>query len=122
MLLQKNLKINLTNCFSFFESIYKEKLSDKKFKLITTNNRDERGSHISLHHNEAWRISQCLISPIRNTSIKIIVDYRPNNIIRIALTPLYTSFKDINILCERIVEIIDTKEFQQKDNTKEGVT
>ena len=108
--------------FHFFESIYKEKLSDKKFKLITKNNRDESGSHISLHHNEAWRISQCLISPIRNTSIKIIVDYRPNNIIRIALTPLYTSFKDINILCERIVEIIDTKEFKQKDNTKEGVT
>ena len=118
----KKLENKSNKLFHFFESIYKEKLSGKKFKLITKNNRDESGSHISLHHNEAWRISQCLIYPVRNTSIKIIVDYRPNNIIRIALTPLYTSFKDINILCERIVEIINTKEYKQKDNTKEGVT
>ena len=69
----KKLENKSHKLFHFFESIYKEKLSDKKFKLITKNNRDESGSHISLHHNEAWRISQCLISPIRNTSIKIIV-------------------------------------------------
>ena len=60
----KKLENKSHKLFHFFESIYKEKLSDKKFNLITKNNRDESGSHISLHHNEAWRISQCLISPI----------------------------------------------------------
>ena len=119
---QKKLEIKSHKLFELFESIYKEKLRDKKFKLMTLNNKFERGSHISLYHNEAWRISQCLISPIRNNSIKIIVDYRPNNIIRIALTPLYTSFKEIIILCERMIEIIDNKEFEQKNNTKDGVT
>ena len=118
----KKLEIKSHKLFELFESIYKEKLRDKKFKLMTLNNKFERGSHISLYHNEAWRISQCLIFPFRNNSIKIIVDYRPNNIIRIALTPLYTSFKDIIILCERMIEIIDNKEFEQKDNTKDGVT
>jgi kynureninase len=118
----KKLEIKSHKLFELFESIYKEKLRDKKFKLMTLNNKFERGSHISLYHNEAWRISQCLISPFRNNSIKIIVDYRPNNIIRIALTPLYTSFKEIIILCERMIEIIDNKEFEQKNNTKDGVT
>ena len=118
----KKLEIKSHKLFELFESIYKEKLRDKKFKLMTLSNKFERGSHISLYHNEAWRISQCLISPIRNNSIKIIVDYRPNNIIRIALTPLYISFKEIIILCERMIEIIDNKEFEQKDNTKDGVT
>ena len=118
----KNLEYKSHKLFDFFNSVYEEKLKDKKFDLITPNKSQERGSHISLYHNDAWRISKCLVSPINNTSIKIIVDYRPDNIIRIALTPLYTSFKDIIILCERIIEIVNTKEFEQKDSLKEGVT
>ena len=55
-------------------------------------------------------------------SKEIIVDYRPTNIIRIALTPLYTSFEDIYYFCFRVIEIIKKAEFEKKDNTKEGVT
>ena len=45
-------------------------------------------------------------------SKEIIVDYRPNNIIRIALTPLYTSFEDIYYFCFRVIEIIKKAEFK----------
>ena len=54
-----------------------------------------RGSHISISHKEAWRISKCLIDPIDNDKSSIIIDFRPNNIIRIALTPLYTPLRYI---------------------------
>ena len=47
-----------------------------------------RGSHIAISHKESWRISKCLINPLIMIK-KIIIDFRPNNIIRIALTPLY---------------------------------
>jgi kynureninase len=90
--------------------------------LITPENKNERGSHISIKHEEAWRISQCLIYPANQNSKEIIVDYRPNNIIRIALTPLYTSFEDIYYFCFRVIEIIKKAEFEKKNNTKEGVT
>ena len=108
--------------FDFFNSFFEKKLRDKNFKIINPNNKEDRGSHISLKHEEAWRISKCLISPAKKNSVKIIVDYRPENIIRIALTPLYTSFKDVYSLCKRILEIIDDEEFKLKDNSKEGVT
>ena len=118
----KGLEHKSQKLFDFFNSFFEKKLRDKNFKIINPNNKEDRGSHISLKHQEAWRISKCLISPTKKNSVKIIVDYRPENIIRIALTPLYTSFKDVYSLCERILEIIDDEEFKLKDNSKEGVT
>ena len=53
---------------------------------------------------------------------KIIVDFRPNNYLRIAITPLYTSFDEILKLVVRLVEILDTCEFKLHDNSKEIVT
>ena len=108
--------------FNFFNSFFEKKLKDKNFTLLNPKRKEDRGSHISLKHEEAWRISKCLISPIKTTSVKYIVDYRPKNIVRIALTPLYTSFTDVYYLCERILRIIDDEEFKLKDNSKEGVT
>ena len=108
--------------FAFFLSIYDEELKDLNFKLITPENKNERGSHISIKHEEAWRISKCLISPINQNSKEIIIDYRPNNIIRIALTPLYTSFEDIYYFCFRLIEIIKKAEFEKKDSSMYGVT
>ena len=84
--------------------------------------RNKRGSHISISHKEAWRISKCLIVPINNDATSIIVDFRPQNIIRIALTPLYTSFEDIQIISERIIQIIIEREYEQKDDSMHGVT
>ena len=118
----KGLESKSQKLFGFFNSFFEKKLRDKNFKIINPNNKDDRGSHISLKHQEAWRISKCLIYPTKKNSVKIIVDYRPEKIIRIALTPLYTSFKDVYSLCERLLEIIDNEEFKLKDNSKEGVT
>lgn len=118
----KRLENKSENLFKFFHSIYENELKNLNFELITPENKNERGSHISIKHEEAWRISQCLIYPANQNSKEIIVDYRPNNIIRIALTPLYTSFEDIYCFCFRVIEIIKKAEFKKKDNTKEGVT
>ena len=110
------------NLFDFFLLIYNDELKKLNFELLSPLEKDKRGSHISISHKEAWRISKCLIDPIDNTSLSIIIDFRPKNIIRIALTPLYTSFDDIYVLCERIIKIIRDREYSQKDNSMEGVT
>ena len=110
------------NLFDFFVSIYNNKLKKLDFKLLSPLDKNKRGSHISISHKEAWRISKCLIVPINNDATSIIVDFRPQNIIRIALTPLYTSFEDIQIISERIIQIINEREYEQKDNSMHGVT
>ena len=50
------------------------------------------------------------------------IKHNRKNIIRIALTPLYTSFEDMYAVCERIIKIIKEREYSQKDNSMEGVT
>ena len=118
----EKLGIKSADLFDFFLSIYNDELKKLGFELLSPLEKDKRGSHISVSHKEAWRISKCLIDPIDKAELSIIVDFRPQNIIRIALTPLYTSFEDIYAVCERIIKIIKEREYVQKDKSMKGVT
>jgi len=118
----EKLGIKSVDLFDFFLSIYNNELKKLDFELLSPLEKDKRGSHISISHKEAWRISKCLIDPIDKAELSIIVDFRPRNIIRIALTPLYTSFEDVYAVCERIIKIIKEREYSQKDNSMGGVT
>ncbi len=108
--------------FDYFVSIYTDELKKLNFKLLTPMDNSKRGSHIAISHKEAWRISKCLINPIDNDKLSIIIDFRPKNIIRIALTPLYTSFEDIYLVSKRLINIVNEEEYKQKDYSIEGVT
>ena len=114
----KKLENKSVDLFNFFTQIYLDRLNNLGFKLITPKHKDSRGSHISIVHKESWRITKCLTDPESLNEIKIIVDFRPPNIIRIALTPLYTSFMDLYKACTRIVNIIESKEYENKDESK----
>ena len=85
----EELNIKSAKLFDYFEYIYTNELKKLNFELLTPIDKSKRGSHIAISHKEAWRISKCLISPIENDKLSIIIDFRPNNIIRIALSPLY---------------------------------
>ena len=63
-----------------------------------------------------------MINPIDNDKLSIVIDFRPKNIIRIALTPLYTSFEDIYSVSKRLINIVNEEEYKQKDYSIEGVT
>ena len=118
----KKLENKAVDLFNFFSEIFNDRLVNLGFKIITPENKDERGSHISIVHQESWRITKCLTDPEFNGEKKIIVDFRPPNIIRIALTPLYISFNDIYIICIRLIDIIKSKEYESKDDSKKIVT
>tara|TARA_Y100000589_G_C27121669_1_gene616731 strand:+ start:8 stop:1276 length:1269 start_codon:yes stop_codon:yes gene_type:complete len=118
----EELNIKSAKLFDYFVSIYSNKLKKLNFELLTPMDKNKRGSHIAISHKEAWRISKCLINPIDNDKLSIIIDFRPNNIIRIALTPLYTSFEDIYLISKRLINIINDGEYKRKDNLMEGVT
>ena len=82
----EKLGIKSADLFDFFLLIYNDELKKLDFDLLSPLEKDKRGSHISISHKEAWRISKCLIDPIDKEALRIIVDFRPKNIIRIALT------------------------------------
>lgn len=118
----KKIENKSIDLYNFFTEIFNDRLLNLGFKIITPKNKDERGSHISIVHKESWRITKCLTDPEYPGEKKIIVDFRPPNIIRIALTPLYVSFNDIFRVCIRLVQIIESNEYEKKDGSKDIVT
>ena len=93
-----------------------------KFKIASPLDKSKRGSHISITHNESYRINRAMIAP-KNKNTKIVIpDFRPPNLIRIGITPLYTSYLDLYEAVIRIAAIITTKEYKNFSTEKLTVT
>ena len=107
--------------FNFFKKIFDTHLYKSGYKLVTPQEENKRGSHVTISHNESWRISKCLSSP-KKQERKILIDFRPNEFIRISLTPLYTSFNDIYHLTKRLFDIVEFKEYMNHNNEKPTLT
>ncbi len=60
-----------------------------EFELVTPRDVAARGSHVSVAHANAWEICQALIAR------GVVGDFRAPEVLRLGLTPLYTSFEDV---------------------------
>ena len=80
----------------FFIAGFDEHLSASGFSLGSPRNSTARGGHIALFHDRAETLTAELISD------GFIVDFRPPNVIRIALSPLFLRFNDIAALIDRL--------------------
>jgi kynureninase len=72
-----------------------------------------RGSHISIRHPKAYQINRAMIEPLHASTPVIIPDFRPPDLIRIGIAPLYNTFMDLYRAVERIREIIDHGEMER---------
>lgn len=82
---------------------------------------EQRGSHISLRHPEAFRINRALIEA-PPPAIRVIPDFRSPDNLRLGIAPIYTSFTDIYRAMRRLQEIVITKEYQKYSTTQSKVT
>ena len=80
----------------FFIVGFDEHLSASGFSLGSPRNSADRGGHIALLHDRAEVLTAELIGD------GFIVDFRPPNVIRIALSPLFLRFNDIAALIGRL--------------------
>ncbi|MGM0620337.1 MAG: kynureninase [Bacteroidota bacterium] len=96
-------------------------LTDLGFKTGSPTDPEQRGSHISLKHPEAYRICQALIHPQKNAP-KIIPDFREPDNIRFGITPLYTTFSELRKTIFRLKAIVTTKEFENFSAIRTTVT
>ena len=80
----------------FFIAGFDEHLSASGFSLGSPRNSTARGGHVALLHDRAEALTAELISD------GFIVDFRPPNVIRIALSPLFLRFNDIAALIDRL--------------------
>jgi kynureninase len=75
-----------------------------------------RGSHVTLAHPEAWRISQALIRE------KVIGDYRTPDRLRLGPAPLYTRFTDVRDALDTLRQIMADKAYEDLPLERSPVT
>ncbi|AIE84397.1 kynureninase [Fimbriimonas ginsengisoli] len=102
---------------SFLIELVDEVLVPLGFQMITPRDVNRRGSHVSVTHPEAWRINQALIA-----EMKVIPDFRAPNVIRLGVTPLYTTFQELEEAIDRIRCVVTERRFEKYDVAKSAVT
>ena len=87
-------------------NLYDAWLAPLGFILNTSRNAAERGGHISLIHEDAKEIAAAMRS-----EINVIPDYRVPNSIRLAISPLPTSYVEVWDGFERLRDLVASKKY-----------
>jgi len=97
--------------------LYDKWLIELGFLLMTPRNSKKRGAHVSLFHENAKSISAAL-----RRFEGVIVDYRTPNQIRIAVSPLSTTYNEIYTGIKKIRASVRRKDYLKIKNYKSRVT
>jgi kynureninase len=84
--------------------------------LATPAEPERRGSHVSLRHPEAWRLTQALIAD------RVIPDYRTPDRLRLGPAPISTSFTDVWDGLDRLRRIMENKAYERFSTQPSRVT
>ena len=87
-------------------ALYDAWLAPLGFQLNTSREAAERGGHISLIHPDAKEIAAAM-----RTEINVIPDYRVPNSIRLAISPLPTSYVEVWDGFERLRDLVSNKRY-----------
>lgn len=87
------------------------------FSLGSPRDSTRRGSHISIRHEEGYRINRAIIE-----EMNVIPDFRAPDNIRLGFAPLYISFTDIWEGFDRIRKVVEEKHFEKYPKQKLTVT
>jgi kynureninase len=87
------------------------------FSLGSPRDSVKRGSHISIRHEEGYRINRAMIE-----ELNVIPDFRAPDNIRLGFAPLYISFTDIWEGFDRIRQVVEEKRYEKYPKQKLLVT
>jgi kynureninase len=82
-----------------------EWLTPLGFTLASPRDDERRGAHVTLHHRDAWQISQALIRA------GVIGDYRTPERLRLGPVPITTRFTDVWDALDRLRQIATDKSY-----------
>jgi len=81
---------------------FEEHLEPLGFGLASPRDPANRGSHVSLSHQEAWPITRAIIE-----RAKVLPDFRTPDNVRLGLSPLYTTFVEVHTGIQRIKSVVE---------------
>ncbi|HEX5839686.1 MAG TPA: kynureninase [Anaerolineales bacterium] len=94
-----------------------ELLAPLGFSLGSPRDSARRGSHISIRHEQGYRINRAMIE-----EMNVIPDFRAPDNIRLGFAPLYISFTDIWEGFDRIRKVVEEKRYERYPMQKLTVT
>ena len=97
--------------------LYDAWLADLGITLLTSRNAKERGGHITLGHPDAARICIAL-----RQFANVIPDYRTPNSIRLAISPLPTSYVEVWDGFQRIRDLVASRQYEKVEEGGSRVT
>lgn len=97
--------------------LWEQWLQPLGFRLNSPRDSHWRGSHVSLGHDEGWRIDQALIH-----DMNVIPDFRQPDSIRLGIAPLYTSYHDIYEAMRRLRMAVTQEIYKKYTATTTAVT
>lgn len=101
----------------YFIALYNQILKPLGFRLNTPTDPALRGSHVSIGHDDGWRIDQAFIH-----DANVIPDFRTPDNIRLGFAPLYISFVDIHTAVMRLRNVVTDKLYEKYSTEKSAVT
>lgn len=106
--------ILLTN---YMIELHDELLAEWGTRVVTPRDPARRGSHVSIAHPEAWRITQALIE-----RHQVIPDFRTPDLIRFGVAPIYTSFAEVREAMVRLRAVLKSGSYWEYAGERVGVT
>ena len=97
--------------------LWRSDLAPLGFRLVSPEEQESRGSHISLAHEYALAIDLALIH-----EKKVLPDFRAPDIIRLGIAPIYTTYEDIWEAMLRIRDCVKEGLYQKYLETQPKVT
>lgn len=101
----------------FMIELFDAWLAPLGFGLETPRSAPQRGGHVSLTHEHADRISVAM-----RELANVIPDYRQPNTIRVAVSPLYTSYEEVFLGFERTRDLVADRRYEEISVGRGGVT
>ncbi|HLR45703.1 MAG TPA: kynureninase [Deinococcales bacterium] len=109
----RDVSVQLT---SYLLELAEARLGPLGFTIGTPHDPARRGSHVSVHHPDGYRIAQALIRA------GIIPDFRAPDGIRLGIAPLYTGFLDVWRAVDAMVDISGSGAHLELPQQTGGVT
>jgi kynureninase len=97
--------------------LWEQVLQPLGYRLGTPRGPAQRGSHVSLSHPEGWRINRALIE-----QMQVIPDFRAPDLIRLGVTPLYTTYAELHRAVEALRRIASDRLYEAYPAQRQGVT
>jgi kynureninase len=98
-------------------ALHDERLAPLGLRLKTPREPSRRGAHVSLAHDEGWRLCRALIE-----RADVIPDFRPPDTVRLGFAPLYSRFVDIWDAVDRLAWLVETGEYRKVEARPARVT